>query len=140
MSRSIWTRVKAIFSRPAPPPAWPGPGAGDMYYAAEKFGSALRHLATSDDAWEERLTGAFQYISPVSAADMPPDALDDYSELVARSNWAPSTGRGTRQATLAVVTDQQARCIAGLFADVSCRLDSACTAAQLRGERYGTHR
>jgi hypothetical protein len=120
----------------------PGGGNGDKYYALEKFDQAMRHLATSDGPWRERLRDAYRHISPLGEEDMPPGAettLRDYRALIARMTWAESKGEGTLPATLALISDQEARAIAALFADVECGLAHAVIDAQRKGERWGAH-
>ncbi len=112
---------------------------GDKYYAYEKFSSAVRHLATTDERWSERLRGAYRHVSPLGAADMPPSALADYRRLIVRMTWAESKGEGTLPATLALISDREARAIASLFDDVLACLAHAIFDAQRSGEGWGAH-
>ena len=110
---------------------------GDKYYAWEKFASAVRHLATTDGPWRERLRDAWRYISPIDKGDLPDDAQPYYQALIARMTWAESTGEGTLHATLALISDTEARAIAALFKDVESALAHAVIDAQRKGERWG---
>jgi hypothetical protein len=107
---------------------------GDKYYAREKFASAVRDLATSDGSWSERLGEAQSHVSPVTVADMPPEAVENYRALVARMTRARGEGP-----TLALISDMEARAIAGLFCDVAVDLASEVIDVQRNGERGGAH-
>jgi hypothetical protein len=113
---------------------------GDKYYAWEKFGTAVRILATSDGPWRDRLRDAYTSICSLSEEDFPPDAVADYRSLIARMTWAQAkAGEGTIPATLALISDTEASALAGLFVDIEGRLVDAIIDARAEGEPWGTH-
>lgn len=113
---------------------------GDKYYAYEKFGSAVRHLATTSGDIRERLREARAKFSPITEGDLPTtEAREALRAINARLNWAESTGQGTLPATLALITEQEGCAIAGLISDVEGMLAFAIIEAQKNGEPWGKH-
>ncbi len=123
-----------------------GPGTigrmGDKYYAHEKFGAAVRYLSVNDGARRDLLRDARGFFSAITEADLPPEssAIDDFRSLNTRMTWADDkTGEGTVPATLALITEDEARAIAGLIVDIYSSLTYAIFDAQRKGERWGAH-
>ena len=116
-------------------------GNNDKYYAWEKFGAAVRALATSDGPWSRRLDNAYGEFHAAGEDDMPDEETKSiYRQLIARLTWAEdTTGKGTLPATLDKISDTEARGIASLIKDIESSLAHAIIDAQRKGEQWGTH-
>lgn len=115
---------------------------GDKYYAYEKFGTSVRHLAVHDGPRRELMLETYRCFSAVGEADMPSDcdAADDFRSLMTRMTSAgDTTGQGTVLATLATMSDDEACAIAGLILDIYSTLANAIISAQRNGEHWGRH-
>jgi hypothetical protein len=110
----------------------PGP-TGDLNYAAEKFASALRMMATSELPLRQRLREARACAGPVSEHDLPEPARTVFKAFNARITWAASTGEGTCPATLAIVSDGEVRALAGALVDLAFEVSDAVLRAASGG-------
>jgi hypothetical protein len=100
-----------------------------IWYAHEKFQTAVHALAASDAPIRERVREANRIITPVSSSDLPSDAAADLVAFRTRTGWAEDkTGKGTLPATLALISDVEARRLLQLV----CDIDSSVTAELLR--------
>lgn len=112
---------------------------GNKYYAHEKFGSAVSYLAVNDGPRRNLLREARRRFTAVTEADMPPgsQAVADFRSLNTRMTWAEdTTGEGTLPATLALISEEEARAIADLIVEIYSSLTHAIFAAQRDGERW----
>jgi hypothetical protein len=98
---------------------------GDPHYAAEKFAVAVHRMAVSEKPLRERLYDAHREFTAVGEEDFPDgsEVRADFVGLMARMTWAESKGAGTLPATLALVSDSEARRLAQLVCDIDSRLE-----------------
>ena len=126
---------------------------GDINYASEKFGSAVRILATSRDAIHERVKAARIEFGPVTEEDLPPDAIEDFQAFKSRFQALETEMAHVVEALEDQIragheqdTDLAANAInkwyplAGLICDIDCAITHAIFHALEHGEPRGPRR
>ena len=114
---------------------------GDIYWAHEKFGAAVRYLAVYGGPRRDLLSEARSMFSPITENDLPQSAIEDFRAINHHLTFAEdTTGEGTVIASLKAMSEADARAIANLIVSVYVCIQLAIFDAHLKGERLHTQR
>ena len=88
-------------------------------YACEKFGTAIRFMASSPADIKDRIHSAYLEFHPVKSEDLPQDSRNKYEDLIGKLTSVTARGdEGKLRASLDAMSEEEATELAKAIVDL----------------------